>query len=348
MLKTILLICVLGSISLYTTPSHADEFQPLAVRISFTTGNADKGYVYQLETSIPNDQRLRELPSVELQQDCSLINQSLTQQANKSWRQLQSYQCQTSLHGSSISIRYLQGNPGLSSIVTVDLGDGHAASTALAAHQETWQIPAKPSTGEVAKQYLELGVVHLLTGFDHLLFIACLLFICFGNNRQLIWTITAFTLAHSLSLGLTAFGKITVNVGAVEAVIALSIAYLASDIARHVIANKDAHNASLSYRYPASIAAGFGLLHGLGFANILNEFGLPQSDKLVALFSFNLGIELGQLLFVFSLLALSYLAKRSFAALNQGSVAQKISLTASYFIGCVTLYWTVERVASSL
>lgn len=344
LLGLILLCCS----SALPTFIHADEFQPLAIRISLTAGNAEQGYVYSVATSIPNDQRLSEIPSAKIGDTCTLLSKSLTQQANKSYRKQESYRCQNSLHGATIKIVYQAANPGLSSLIAVDLGNGHTASTALAAHQAEWIIPDKLDSFDVTEQYFELGVVHLLTGFDHLLFIACLLFICLGEIRKLVWTITAFTVAHSLSLGFTAFGKITINVAAVEAIIALSIAYLASDIARHVLYRKDGASASLSYRYPASIAGVFGLLHGLGFANILNEFGLPQSDKLLALFSFNIGIEIGQLMFVFSLIALASIFKRMFASLNTPSFSRGVSLTASYLIGCVALFWTIERIANSL
>jgi len=143
--------------------------------------------------------------------------------------------------------------------------------------------------GEVAKAYALLGVEHILSGVDHLLFVISLLFLV-GFNRRLLWTITAFTAAHSLTLASSALGFLVLRSPPVEASIALSIVLVAGE-ALH----KDQ---TLARRWPALVAFLFGLVHGLGFAGALKEIGLPEGHMLVALLTFNVGVEIGQLMTV--------------------------------------------------
>ncbi|MFT5572516.1 MAG: hydrogenase/urease accessory protein HupE [Cryomorphaceae bacterium] len=358
---TLLRVSFLLMLVLLPEASHADEFQPLAVRINLTAGNVESGFLYQVETRTPNDRRLKQSPRAILDSSCQRVSDTLSKLGNRGYKRQEAYKCPKSLHGTEVSIMYPNANPGLSTLLAIDHGQGESATTALAAHQSGWTIPATLSSAQHGWQYFKLGFEHLLGGFDHLLFISCLLFICLGNTRKLIWTVTAFTVAHSISLGLSAFGKIVVNVAAIETIIALSIAYLASDIARHIIGNTSSalapespsHSAlapeeSLSYRYPASIAAIFGLFHGLGFANILNEYGLPNSDMLVALFSFNLGIEVGQLIFVSAILTTIWLISLLYKGFKQSMTQGTSALLCSYVIGAVALFWTIERFTNAL
>ena len=186
--------------------------------------------------------------------------------------------------------------------------------------------------GEIATAYGALGVEHILTGFDHLLFVIALLFLV-GFGRRLLWTITAFTAAHSLTLGLSALGWITLRRPPVEAAIALSIVLVAAE-ALHT-------RETLSRRWPALVALLFGLVHGLGFAGALEEIGLPQNHLLVALLTFNLGVEAGQLLVVGLAWGLYRLAKDR----PQWVPARVAAL---YAIGAVAAYWSIDRVAAIL
>jgi hydrogenase/urease accessory protein HupE len=154
--------------------------------------------------------------------------------------------------------------------------------------------------GEIASAYTVLGVEHILTGADHLLFVLSLLFLV-GFNQRLVWTITAFTAAHSITLALAALGLLTLRSPPVEATIALSIVLVAGE-ALH-------QRPTLSRRWPALVAFLFGLVHGLGFAGALKDIGLPQNHLSVALLTFNVGVELGQLLVV----GLAWLAWRAVA-----------------------------------
>lgn len=331
---------------MFSGAAQADEFQPLTVRISQSMGSAEQGYIYRVETRVPNDQRIRSTPLARLPATCEQLSERLARLPDQSLRRTESYRCPQSLHGASIALEFGGPNPGISTLISVELED-NTASTALPAHQYAWTIPDKLSSPEVASQYAGLGFKHLLTGFDHLLFVACLLFICLGRWRKLVVTITAFTIAHSLSLGLNAFGMLALNVRAVEAIIALSIVYLASDIIRHTLKEAGSPD-SLSYRHPATVAGAFGLLHGLGFANILNEFGLPQGEKLIALFSFNIGIEIGQLVFIAALLLVASLAKRLIKPLSSTSAFRGTALSSSYLVGTIAMFWTIERIANAV
>jgi len=184
--------------------------------------------------------------------------------------------------------------------------------------------------GEIAKAYAVLGVEHILSGFDHLLFVIALLFLV-GFNRRLLLTITAFTLAHSLTLALSALGWLTLRSPPVEATIALSIMLVAGE-ALH-------KQQTLSRRWPALVAFLFGLVHGLGFAGALKDIGLPQQHLSVALLTFNVGVELGQLLVV----ALAYALYRVAGEMPRFVAAR---VPALYVIGAIAAYWSIDRIVA--
>jgi hydrogenase/urease accessory protein HupE len=186
--------------------------------------------------------------------------------------------------------------------------------------------------GEIAWAYALLGVEHILTGADHLLFVLGLVFLV-GFTRRLVATITAFTLAHSLTLVLSALGWLTLRSPPVEATIALSIMLVAGE-ALH-------KQSTLSRRWPALVAFLFGLVHGLGFAGALKEIGLPQNHLLVALLTFNVGVELGQMLVV----CVAYLVYRALARWPKFASARAPAL---YAIGSVAAYWSIGRIVAML
>jgi hydrogenase/urease accessory protein HupE len=214
--------------------------------------------------------------------------------------------------------------------------DGQSRVYTLTAGQPTVQLYGSAEDqrgrGEIAQAYTLLGIGHILNGFDHLLFVLALLFLV-GFNRRLVLALTAFTLAHSLTLALSALGWLTLRRPPVEAAIALSIVLVAAE----ALHNKP----TLSRRWPALVAFLFGLVHGLGFAGALKAIGLPQNHLLVALLTFNLGVELGQLLVV----AVAYPVYRAFASWPQFAVARVPTL---YAIGSVAAYWSIGRIVSIL
>ena len=184
--------------------------------------------------------------------------------------------------------------------------------------------------GEVAAAYTVLGIEHILSGVDHLLFVISLLFLV-GFGRRLLWTITAFTAAHSLTLASSALGLLTLRSPPVEATIALSIVLVAGE-ALH-------HRETLSRRWPALVAFGFGLMHGLGFAGALKEIGLPDGHLSVALLTFNVGVELGQLLTVGVAWVLWRLTLK-------WPVAARARTPILYGVGTVAAYWSWLRAAA--
>jgi len=196
---------------------------------------------------------------------------------------------------------------------------------------------ASPGRFEVVQTYTVIGIEHILLGFDHLLFVLALVLIVHGTMR-LLATITAFTLAHSITLVLATLGIVHVPGPPVEAFIALSIVFVAHEI----IEQRRGHE-GLAARKPWIIAFAFGLLHGLGFAGALAEVGLPTNALPTALLFFNVGVEIGQLVFVIAILTVAQLARRLFGE----RVPQAALRTAtSYFIGGLASYWTIERVVS--
>lgn len=221
-------------------------------------------------------------------------------------------------------------------VVRITWRDGSPGQAALLrAGSNSIVIDGRPAGNLVVADYLWLGIGHILLGPDHLLFVLCLLLIV-GGTRKLVATITAFTLAHSLTLGLAVLGFISVPQAPVEAVIALSILLLATELAR-----QSSGRTGLVHRRPWLVALCFGLLHGLGFAGALGEIGLPPADAYAALFSFNVGVEVGQLLFVALVLGvLSLLGRANVAWL---ALARSGSI---YAIGGLAAFWTLERVAA--
>ncbi len=208
-------------------------------------------------------------------------------------------------------------------------------TTAIARPSQPWiEVVTQRGAWQVAWEYTLLGVDHILSGFDHLTFVLALLLIVSGARRLLI-TVTAFTLAHSITLAAATLGLMWVPGPPVEAVIALSILFLANELIK-------VHRGqpSLTARYPWVIAFSFGLLHGFGFAGALAEVGLPQNEVPLALLMFNVGVEIGQLLFIavaLALIALIHLLRREWPAWLYQAPA--------YGIGGIAAYWLIERVA---
>jgi hydrogenase/urease accessory protein HupE len=199
----------------------------------------------------------------------------------------------------------------------------------------------------IASTYAVLGVEHILSGWDHLLFVIGLLLLV-GYTRRLVATVTAFTVAHSLTLGLSAMGWLTLRAPPVEAAIALSIVLVCSE----AVSQKD----SLTRRWPAAVAFAFGLVHGLGFAGALREIGLPEQHFFVALLTFNLGVEAGQLLVLLlsGLLALissrglgRWLGSGAAVQARGGAIAMARRMLV-YAIGTVAVYWSIERLAQMM
>ncbi len=188
-----------------------------------------------------------------------------------------------------------------------------------------------------AKRYTLLGIEHILVGIDHLLFVLALLFVV-GGGWRLVQTITAFTVAHSITLGLATLGYINMPSAPVEAAIALSIVFLCVEII-----HAQQGRPGITFTYPWIVAFAFGLLHGLGFAGALSDIGLPPSEIPLALLFFNVGVELGQLIFVFAVLAVMALLRYGVGITRDSAAFLKAERVMVYIIGVLASYWLIER-----
>jgi hydrogenase/urease accessory protein HupE len=214
--------------------------------------------------------------------------------------------------------------------------DGKSSVYTLSAGQPKVQLYGtaddRRGRGEIASVYTVLGIEHILTGYDHLMFVFGLLFLV-GFRRKLVWTITAFTAAHSLTLASAAMGWLTLRPPPVEATIALSIVLVAAEALNPRM--------TLARRWPAVLAFMFGLVHGLGFAGALKEVGLPQNYLPTALLTFNVGVEIGQLMTV-AVAGLVWLALRRWPLFQRGRTP------ALYGIGSVAAFWCCQRIVAIL
>src|SRR5450432_3560539 len=240
-----------------------------------------------------------------------------------------------SLTGTRIDIVGLQATI-TDVLVRVQMLDG-TYSTTLVRPSKPWiEIATSRSSLEVAAAYLMHGIEHILFGYDHLLFVLALILIV-RSTRVLLVTVTAFTLAHSITLSLATLGVVHVPGSPVEATIALSILLLACEIIR-----SDRGQQSLTAQWPWLVAFSFGLLHGFGFASALMDIGLPQGDIPLALFAFNVGVETGQLIFIAAVLGALWCAKGMGFPAFVGRYARPI---ATYAIGIMAGYWFIERLS---
>ena len=220
-------------------------------------------------------------------------------------------------------------------LVRVERADGTTQVTRLLPSNPTFVVEASAGQAEVARTYLVLGVQHILLGIDHLLFVLALLLVVKGV-RRVVTTVTAFTVAHSITLAAATLGLVRVPSPPVEAMIALSIVFVAAEIVHGVQGRS-----GLTARWPWVVAFTFGLLHGFGFAGALSEIGLPRNAIPIALFFFNVGVELGQLLFVGAFAMGAQLVARA------GILWPRwIEVAPAYAIGSIATFWVLQRVAA--
>ncbi len=232
-----------------------------------------------------------------------------------------SLNCTTTLKDQTIKVEYL--SVLTDALVTVNFKDNSTFEGIMNLRNSSITIPREKQAFPTT--YFRLGIDHLLSGIDHILFIFGLLFLVTGVVN-IIKTITAFTIAHSITLGLSVFNLITLPQATVEVLIALTIVYLAAEI-------------SSSNKYSATpwfMAFGFGLLHGLGFAGALGEIGISNDQILLSLLFFNIGIEAGQLALIPIFGFLIWIAKKY-------KIYTNASIGASYVLGSMGFYWVISR-----
>jgi len=231
---------------------------------------------------------------------------------------------------------------GLSALQTdvllrIELADGTSHSAILRPSDPTYLVPTLASKSEVMVSYWRMGMTHILEGYDHLLFLLALLLIVTGFWK-LLQTVTAFTVAHSVTLGLATLGFVHVPPAPTEAVISLSIVFLATELVR-----KYQGEVGLTERRPWLVAMAFGLFHGLGFAGALSQVGVPVHEVPLALLMFNVGVETGQVVFVVGVVAALTALRRVPLTIPRG--AWRLS---PYSIGALAAFWTIQRVVSSI
>ena len=310
----------------------ADEFRPALLELD----ERDGGWV-DVTWKVPmrGDQVLALTPV--LPQFLEPMGPGSARQVPGAWLETRSYRAgQQTLNGVTLSIEGLGAVPA-DVLVRVKLRDGTEHSAILRSGTSSFTIPEQATRVDLAISYWRMGTIHILEGYDHLLFLLTLLLIVSGI-WPLLKTVTAFTLAHSLTLALATLGLLYIPPVPTEAVISLSIVLLAVEVVR-----KNQGQFTLSERYPWFVAFTFGLVHGLGFAGALSEIGVPPNEVPLALLMFNVGVETGQVMFV---VVVSLLL----AGLHRlhGHSALTLARATPYAIGGIAMFWTIQRIGQFL
>ena len=323
----ILLVAILGATILNT--AAADVFRPAYLELRETSQNR-----YELTWKVPalgSGERLSAY--VDLPESVVRLDEPRVIIHDGAWVERYRIEAPSGLAGETLSITG-QATGVTDVIVRVEAADGSVQVERLPLEKPWFTVRAPAGQGEIAWSYFVLGVEHILIGIDHLLFVLALLLIVQGP-RRIIATVTAFTVAHSITLVAASLGWVSVPGPPVEAIIALSIVFVAAEALQGLRGNP-----GLTFRAPWIVAFSFGLLHGLGFAGALAEIGLPQIAIPLALLTFNVGVEVGQLIFVAVVLTTFAIAGRLWRR-----PAGWLLPTTAYAIGSVAAFWTIERVA---
>lgn len=313
----------------FSSFSFADEIRPGYLELKENSAN-----VFSVLWKIPARGNKKLNLQAQLPANCIDKAPVNTQLVNAAYIQRRIVVCEGGLIEKTISVE------GLKSISTdvllrLEFINGGSQSVQLTPVNHSYQVQAEASSMQIVNTYTWLGIEHILLGIDHLLFVFALLLIVKGK-RRLLWTITAFTLAHSLTLAGATLGFVYVPQKPVEAVIALSILFLAMEIVHGRRGQPGA-----AARWPWMVAFIFGLLHGFGFAGALAEVGLPEQAIPLALVFFNVGVELGQLLFVAVVLLLGWLLQK----LKQPKLLDSAEIAGIYSIGGLASFWLIERLS---
>ena len=323
---------VLLQVFLWAGNVVAHELRPGLLSLTESTPST-----YDVLWKVPmrGNKRLRMTPV--FPEDCRMIGQRTYFEDGVASKRRWTVQCEQGLSGREISI------DGLSATLTdvlvrIENEDGSSHSARLTFSEPRTLIAEMAGPFAVAKNYMILGIEHILLGTDHLLFVFALLLLVRGR-WLLVKTITAFTVAHSVTLAVATLDLVQVSSAPVEAIIALSILFLATELARRHFT--PAKELTLTERCPWIVAFVFGLLHGFGFAGALADVGLPQHAIPLALLFFNFGVEAGQLLFVVAVLSLIWVTIQ--CRFVSASVTNWSRITATYAIGSMASFWLFDR-----
>jgi hydrogenase/urease accessory protein HupE len=323
-------LAIAFGILLVAQAAPADVFQPAYLEIR-ELGDSEYAVLWKVP-ALGSERRLSAY--VRLPDGAEVVGEPRVVAVDGSWVEELSMRFPGGLAGQTFAI---EGNAvGVTEVIArVERLDGSSQVERLPMEQPRFVVEPPRGKGAVAWTYFVLGVEHILGGIDHLLFVLALLLIVHGGKR-IVATVTAFTAAHSLTLAAATLGWVHVPGPPVEAIIALSIVFVASEVV-HARQGRS----GLTEQAPWIVAFGFGLLHGFGFAGALAEVGLPQTAIPLALLTFNVGVEIGQLIFVAAVLLLRSLAFRFIR-----SDAGWLQAATAYGIGTLAAFWTIERVTN--
>ncbi len=313
------------------SPAWAHEVRPAYLELRQTRPDT-----YDVLWKVPaRGETMRLALDVEFPADCTRVSEPRRSFANDAFFDQWSVKRAGGLTGARIAIAGLSAT-STDVLVRLERLDGTTQIARLMPAAPSFVVEAAPRPLEVARTYVVLGIEHILFGFDHLLFVFALILIV-RSGWTLLKTITAFTLAHSITLSLATLGVVHVPGRPVEATIALSILLLACEIVR-----AQRGEVGLTARWPWVVAFSFGLLHGFGFAGALTDIGLPPGDVPLALFAFNIGVELGQLAFI--TIVLGALASVRRLRLPP-TLRRRVLPAAAYAIGITASFWFFERLS---
>lgn len=336
MKKALLAIAIVVGLLAQTLPGSAHALQPGYLELR-DLGN-DTWRVFWRK---PDVKGVPMALDARLSAACSPINGPQSVFDGAAWVSQWITRCPGGLQGVAIFIDGLSATK-TDVLVRYELQSGRGQAQRLTPEEPSFVVPKAPGAWEVLKSYFSLGLDHILEGYDHLLFVFALLLLI-GDVRKLIGAITAFTLAHSITLAAAAIGWLHVPGPPVEAIIALSIMFVASEVLA-----KGSGRSHLSERAPWIVSFGFGLLHGLGFGSALLEIGLPATEITLALFAFNVGVEAGQLLFILAVFLLVAALRRLVPALMTPTSAfyRTTTLAMPFAVGGLAAFWFIERLSA--
>ena len=305
------------------------------IRLSYLEITEKQAQRYSILLKLPSKDNKKLPIEMLMPKGCTLASPKISQLINSTYLDTWQIKCSEELINNPLFFKGLK-ETNMELLLRVELLSGISHSTLIGSSQSSYTMPKNESYWKVVQTYTWLGITHILLGFDHLLFVFALLLIV-NSMRRLLWTITAFTLAHSLTMAVATLGIVHIPQAPVEAIIALSILFLAMEIM-----HEKQGKVGLTSRYPWLIAFIFGLLHGFGFAGALAEIGLPQQAITLALIFFNMGVELGQLMFIVTIVSI-ITALKHFTNPNFLNILQTVVI---YMIGGISSYWLIERVLS--
>ena len=323
-MRQLLLLLLLFGLAPPSLDAH--EVRPAYLRIQQSSDEQ-----FDLLWRVPARGDLRLGIYVAMPDHCKPNQDPLTWQEGGTFIERWSYRCPGGISGHSVEITGLSSTV-IDALARFERQDGTTQVVRLTPAAPSFEVTDAESWSQVAGTYTMLGIEHILLGIDHLLFVLALLMLV-PNTRTLVWTITSFTLAHSLTLAAATLGWVNVPQQPVEAVIALSILFVAMEIVHW-----HQGRPGITRRMPWLVAFTFGLLHGFGFAGALSEIGLPEHAIPLSLLFFNLGVEAGQLMFIAAVLIL-------WAGLSRLRFPQWAWRVPVYAIGSLAAFWTIERIA---